>query len=232
MTNQVNDSRFVRDGDVCQSNFVYDMPPSWWSRPYEYAWAAQFARPDDVALDAACGLSHPLKFHLLDQCARVCACDLDPGIVSRGAIEAEAREVYGIQALPDRYFEEIDFRLASLTELPYEDQSFDRIFCISVLEHLTDRANKWAPLAGIPVLGGLVRRDIRDSLKEFKRVLKDGGQIVLTFDHPRINLDYLQRLVTELGLKFSGQLDTHLPDDAIYSRAQNLRCFRALLEKA
>jgi SAM-dependent methyltransferase len=69
-----------------------------------------------------------------------------------------------------RQFEEINkgtphkrvvFVEASLQKLPQDDKSFDAICCISVLEH-TDR--------------------YAEILREFRRVLRPGGLLVLTFD--------------------------------------------------
>jgi len=68
-------------------------------------------------------------------------------------------------------------------------------------------------------------------LSEFRRVLKDDGLIVLTFDYPRINLDYLKMLVPEIGLAFHGPVDFDLPVNAVYSDVHQLHCFRTVLHK-
>lgn len=60
---------------------------------------------------------------------------------------------------------DLQFRHADLHTLPYGERSFDVIYCISVLEHTTDH---------------------RSILREFKRVLKPGGRLIVTFD---ISLD-------------------------------------------
>lgn len=53
---------------------------------------------------------------------------------------------------------------ASMTDLPYEDEVFDRVFSICVLEHLP-------------------YNDQVTAIKEMSRVLKKGGIIGLTFDY-------------------------------------------------
>lgn len=223
-------SRFVRVTDPHNSCFVWQMPDAWWSRLYEYEWARQFAQPDAVVLDAACGIEHPLKFYLLDHCRKCYACDLDDRIADGQLMARMSRELYGLDAdgFPQRYLDEIDYRVASLTNLPYENDLFDRVFCISTLEHLPDRLNKWPALGMVESVLPL-KQDIRDSLLEFKRVLRSGGLIVLTFDFPRVNLEYLRRLVDQLGLQFAGDVDFNLPPDAHHSAEHDLYCFRTVL---
>lgn len=56
---------------------------------------------------------------------------------------------------------DVDFSVADIRTLPYEDGSFDLICCVSVLEHT---------------------RDYDDVLTELVRVLDEGGRLVITFD--------------------------------------------------
>lgn len=79
-------SRFFVNSDARREKLIYDLPESWWSRPYEYEWCTNFISPHDVVLDAACGISHPLKFYLAGFSDEVYACDLDARILSREAI--------------------------------------------------------------------------------------------------------------------------------------------------
>ena len=57
-----------------------------------------------------------------------------------------------------RDYSEIDI-ISDIANIPVDNDSFDAIMCIEVFEHLTD------PL---------------DALKEFKRILKSGGMLILT----------------------------------------------------
>ncbi|MBF0236075.1 MAG: class I SAM-dependent methyltransferase [SAR324 cluster bacterium] len=71
-------------------------------------------------------------------------------------------------------------------QLPYSSNDLDIIYCISVLEHTGDFA--------------LI-------LKEFKRVLKPGGLLIVTFDisldgHHDINLEKSRKLLVEISREF------------------------------
>jgi SAM-dependent methyltransferase len=97
-----------------------DLLPSWWSRPYEYAWALDYAKPGQVVLDAGCGWSgRPLKEGLADKGCDVYAIDGDPRV-----LELPAHK--GVRLIVRKFLEPMD-------DLP----QFDVIFCISVLEDLT-----------------------------------------------------------------------------------------------
>ena len=237
MTSGLETSRFVVCGDPRADRFIFDIPPAWWSRSYEYEWASRFARTNDVALDAASGVCHPLKFYLADHCREVHACDLDPRIDSPGAIREEVAEVFGADAaanLPSKYLDGVCYAKAALHAMPYADATFDRVYCISVIEHLDDGFNRY-PLCGRlrPLLRHIPgwKQDVRRTLKEFKRVLKPGGQVVLTFDYPRINLAYFGDVVREVGLRYAGPVEDRLPADAIHEPRKKLYCYRAVLAR-
>ena len=59
----------------------------------------------------------------------------------------------------------VEFRQCDLSALPFPDQSFEAVYCISVLEH----TENWEAI-----------------VREFRRVLKPRGQLIVTFD---ISLD-------------------------------------------
>ncbi len=208
------DSRFFVDSDPRTDRLVFRLPQHWWSRPTEYQWALQFAKPGAVVLDAACGISHPLKFHLAQVCREAHACDLDERIVKWDEMLEEIARDYGIsrQEIPEEVVRLPIYKHCSLTALDYPDKKFDAIFCISVLEHLT-------------------LEDFDRSIKEFARTLKDDGIIVLTFDYPRVQLDEFVRIATRAGLSFVGSYDDRMPSDALYSPEFKLHCFRAVLQK-
>lgn len=227
-------SRFITTGDERVDRLILPLHATWWSRPYEYAWAARFANAAGAVLDAACGVEHPFKFHLLDRCGEVHACDLDERILSREKTLRELESVYGndaAAALPERYLDGVRYRLASVTNLPYRDGMFDRIFCISVLEHLDDFFNRHAGWRVPGLLRFAFHRAIEQSLREFRRVLADDGIIVLTFDHPDINLDYLFEVAAVTGLTPAGAVRRDIPPDALFCEPLGLRCFRLVLKK-
>lgn len=209
-------SRFVRADDPHTKHFVFPLPATWWSRGHEYAWAFQFAGPDQVVLDAACGIGHPLKFALAERCRGAFACDLDPRIDDPAAIVADIEADFGAAAartLDPALLYRLGRARCSITATPYGARVFDRVFCISVLEHLppADRAA---------------------ALVEFARLVRDDGLVVLTMDHPLVDLDEFVRMVAAAGLRFVGDVRLDVPQDALWSQAYRLRCFRALLQRA
>ncbi len=227
-------SRFFTTSDSRAGHLVLPLPPVWWSRPFEYAWAAELAEGAGTVLDAACGVEHPFKFHLLDRCSDVHACDLDERVLSREATLEELRRSYGdeaVEGLHGRYLTDIRYERASLTRLPYPDRMFDRVFCISVLEHLNDFFNRHAAWSVPRPLLFAFPHDIERTHREFRRILKDDGLLVITFDYPDINLDYLFRITAELGLAPAGDVKRDIPPDALFSESLGLRCFRLVLRK-
>lgn len=211
------ESRYIRQSDPKTDTLVFPLHPAWWSRPYEYEWARRFARPDDVVLDAACGISHPFKFWLAEHCREVHACDWDERILSEEAIRLDIVSDFGEQAaqdLPESTLDRLHRAKANLAQLPYESGKFDRVFCISVLEHLDT--------------GTMLR-----AFREFARVLKPKGQLIATFDVPEMRPDLLETIMAVTGLTIEDKLNVHEPDDAIWSDMYGtpIRCFRAVICK-
>ncbi|MBB6447367.1 class I SAM-dependent methyltransferase [Bacillus benzoevorans] len=211
-------SRFFTNNDEQNSECFFPLPAPWWSRPFEYHWAIQFTDKDQVVLDAATGICHPFKFAIADICKEVHACDLDMRILSKDKILKDVEVEFGSKQRniiqKGKYFERIQFLRANLGSIPYMDEKFDRVFCISVLEHLD-------------------KETLINAFKEFKRILKPDGKIVVTFDYPIIDLNFLATIIEGLGLKFSGEIDVSLPKDALFTDLYQPRlyCFRAVIEK-
>lgn len=233
-------SRFVRTDDEWTDDFVYPIEPIHLTRRYEYHWAAKFAEGGRVVLDAACGAWHPLKFYLAEHCEETHACDLDERILSLEALRKEAEDIsgpIGAERFPEASARRIDFRVCSLTRLPYESNTFDRVFCISVLEHMPDASARhpfllrFPVLWRIPLLLGYPRMDIVRALMEFRRVLAPGGLIVLTFDYPRVNLSHMDLIVRRLGLRYAGGGDFTKPENALLFEEKDLNIFRMVLTK-
>ena len=249
-------SRFFRVDDSHDDQFIFDLPqPSWWSRPYEYAWASKFCESSDVALDAACGVEHPFRFFLLDHCREAYACDIDGRILESAKVLQAIENSFGKGAaagLPQRYLNNIHYVQSPLTSLPYPDKMFDKIYCLSVLEHLHDLFNRHPVMWHLGIFRRFLRREIWLSLEQFKRILKDDGLIILTFDYPGvalghfrkhvsmvglrlkysgINLGYFKEAASSLGLTFAGDSSFEIPKSAVYSPRHRLYCFRAVLRK-
>jgi len=213
----IYDSRFFVHTDEKTDTTLLKLPYDWWSRFYEYEWASQFVNKDDVILDAACGVCHPFKFYLTDRCQAVYACDLDPRILDPEAIIQDVKAFFGadVAAQFDKsYINKVDFSIANLSALPYENNKFDKIFCISVLEHMDQTS-------------------LFGAFQEFNRVLKEDGLLVLTFDFPDIQFDILREAIRQSDLTFYGDVSYELPEDALYSRFHppTLYCFRSVLKK-
>jgi SAM-dependent methyltransferase len=69
----------------------------------------------------------------------------------------------------------VEFSCADLQTLPYEDDWFEIVYCISVLEH-TD--------------------NYRDIIDEFYRVIKPKGRLMVTFD---VSMDGTRQIIPEKG---------------------------------
>jgi SAM-dependent methyltransferase len=220
MDNELLKSRFFTTNDKKMDTVVFPLPAPWWSRPYEYAWAAEFCKPTDTVLDAACGVCHPFKFYLAEHCKTVHAVDKDERILDMHKTADEVQKAFGEEAKL-AYLEKLDWheginiKQADITALPYKDSMFDRIFSVSVLEHLTDA-------------------DKLKALSEFRRTLKNNGQVILTLDYPDTTIDLMESLANKAGLKLADEKDAAIPNDAIrlnYLETKFLHCFRMVLVK-
>lgn len=167
-----------------------------WSRRWEYPWAileGQVA-PGMAVLDAGAGhttfglyLAHALK-------AKYSAAD--PDARSREGFVAHARRL-GV---------DVDYRLESLDRTTFEDGSFDRVFCISVIEHLPPEV-------------------ARSAFREWRRLLKPGGLLVVTMDvnfsdtTRDVRPDRAWALIDEAeGFRVKGERPARLrPEDGIYT---------------
>lgn len=213
-------SRFFRCNDPRLNRIFLNLPENWWSRPYEYAWASSLVSSNDVVLDAACGISHPFKYYLCDLCRQVYACDLDDRILSNESILADMANVFGPQALdfPQLYLEKPLLSRQDITSTSFADEMFDRIVCISVLEHLTEN-------------------ELRKALSEFKRILKDDGLMIITLDYPYLSLDIFNRALEESGLAYADIVNFEMTGDVLRTALfpefpEGLYSFRALLRKS
>lgn len=175
------------------------------SKRWEYPWAVERARlaPGSRVLDAGCGASI-FPVYLARAGHRVSALDLD---VPEGLAAA-----HGVT---------IDYVRGNLTELPFEDESFDAVFCISVIEHLG-------------------RQGIPRAVSELRRVTRRGGRLLITtdyyedadaqlwyegpgdpfpvewsfFDEPRLR----EYLLEAPGLQVDGEVDLRVDWDAVKPR--------------
>ena len=127
-----------------------------WSRQLEYPyafWQIQQTREKGTkVLDAGSGVTF-FPFYLAMNGYDVSCVDNDERLNSAFAQLNKD--------LPRRL--NVNFRIASLTDLPNEDNTFSHVCCISVIEHIP-------------------RADLEKVLREFYRVLIPGGICILTVD--------------------------------------------------
>lgn len=161
-------------------------------------------------MDAACGIEHPFKFYLSQNCKEVHAIDIDKRITSPNKINKRIRKKLGIiDANIEKY--RLNLLHCDITNMPFPDKKFNKIFCISALEHMNDD-------------------DKVKALKEFYRTLKNNGMLILTLDYPTTNFEVMERLTKDVGFLFAGNAHRLLPGNAIMGFGLN--CFRMTLLKS
>lgn len=211
----IYESRYILRTDDITYKSVLNIPKDWWSRFYEYAWASKFVDEEDVSLDAGCGVIHPFKYYLASKCNEVHAVDIDERIIDRDEIINQQKNYFNEKdiSLSKEYLEKIILKNEDLKSLSYKDESFDKIYCISVLHCLSEE-------------------DILEVLKEFKRILKANGLLIITVDSPTITVENLINNICEVGLKLNHNLDLNKYEGAIYSNLSGgINCFRILATK-
>jgi len=167
-------------------------PQFYASRLWEYPWAIIHAqlKPGMLCADVGCGES-PFTIYL----KKIAGCEVlgfDPDI-HRG----DSQDNFGVS---ESYIEKTGLRIvrSSIDSLEANENRFDRVFCISVMEHIPDC-------------------NVRSKgMKEIARILKPGGMAFITMD---VNL--LMRfsnpleLVWESGLNLHGGIDLTMPENRL-----------------
>lgn len=175
------------------------------SKQWEYPWALDRARlaPGSRVLDAGCGAS------------------IFPVYLAEQGHDVSAVDLYPPSGLAEHHGVPIDYVNAGITELPFEDETFDAVFCISVIEHLGHEG----------VLGALA---------ELRRVARPGARLMITTDYYEdadaaiwyegsdrsFPVDWsffdeqrLRRyLLGAAGLEIEGELDLHVDWDDLRPR--------------
>jgi len=107
------------------------------------------------------------------------------------------------------------FYQTSFTKTDFNDNYFDRIFCISVLEHIED-----------PKIKG-------DGIMEMVRILKPGGRLIITFDLGINNpLNSPLKIIEISGLLPFGELDLKWPKERFVNYGNsNVDVFGLVLTK-
>ena len=147
--------------------------PLWqWSRIYEYPFVESkidhFIKNKEnlKILDAGSGITFlPYKLSDKQEIKNIVCIDYDESL----------QKTY--ESIPSN---KVSFTRGSLDKLDFDENTFDIVYCISVLEH-TDNYDK--------------------ILQEFKRVIKNGGLLIITFDigisiNHKLNIKNSNRLLS------------------------------------
>lgn len=118
------------------------------SKRWEYPWALQRAElaPHSHVLDAGCGASI-FPIYLAKQGYKVAASDVEVPF-----------------GLDRQHGVEVEYVTNYIVEMPFTDEAFDAVFCVSVVEHLH-------------------RHQLPDVIQELRRVLRPGGRLLVTTDY-------------------------------------------------
>lgn len=171
----------LRKDDVGSYVLVNQIPsPLHWSRQMEWPWAVLEAElePHHVCLDIG-GSWAVMKYPIAERCDWLYSIEVDPEIINKTQESIDKLGFHGkilqdladVRCLPDAFTE-----------------TFDRVFCISVLEHVPDNHIK--------------------AIDEMLRVLKPGGILLMTLDirlsgdWPDFNIDVpkANEILTHLGI--------------------------------
>lgn len=128
------------------------LSPLYWSRQAEWPWAVREGKlaSHHAVLDVGAGWS-VLKFAVARRVAAVTCLELEEESITKARATVERLQVRNI-----------DFVQGDACSLPFADESFDRVYCISVLEHIEHGRDQ--------------------ALAEMCRVLKPGGVLLLSCD--------------------------------------------------
>lgn len=192
---------FKLHDDTAVSILGYAIPAEWWSRVYEYPWAMQYAEPGLTVADMGAGWQQrPFKDMLAKVCGKVYAVD-------------QHWEIRQLEAHDNMEFIVADFT-GWIDTIP--DASLDRVFCISVIEELSE--------------------NMQDAMAEFSRCLKPGGKCIITADvvydnskpTPYCGGVIAEAMVDAASLYFSiGETDFD-KTDAMHSELYNLCVFHCV----
>jgi len=180
---------FLTAHPVVQATYGWvDDPLHQWSRQWEYPFVYQriLGELEDRAgaavdiLDAGSGATFfPFMLETKLTEGTITCCDYDASLEPIFKTVNEGRG------------SAVAFRQADLRGLPFDDASFDIIYCISVLEH-TD--------------------NYEEIVDEFHRVLKPGGVLVATFD---IGLDGVSDIPPDAAARLNLCIETRFGDSDV-----------------
>lgn len=165
-----------------------------WSREWEYPWAVinSGCRPGMRVVDLGCGGSPLVPYLVRRVGCRGAGVDLN-------LTSTEGHTLRGFPRPPETVVPEATWVLASMAYTGLEAHVWDRVFCISVLEHVDE-----------PTAAG--------TMMEIARLLTPEGRALITTDvdgtHRTLTIAYdrLLELAGDAGLALHGACDFRVPD--------------------
>jgi len=178
------------DGIVLNSDVILRSNQLWMARAWEYPWALlnSHISPNTKILDVGSG--HSLFPLYLAQKSR----NVD-------SIDTDAKQIEMLcPALADILKVKVNYSIGDALSLSAKDDTYDYVYCISVIEHLEEEVEN-----GIPINRHTNKLD-RKAIKEFIRVIKPGGRVILTLDYASrsisrrsFDFDYVKDLIEEFS---------------------------------
>jgi len=151
---EINEQRFP------WSKGLFDKPSVYVSRMWEYPFAilsAELQRGMKCA-DVGCGTS-PFTIYLAEVTGKDCVTGFDPDEIKGSNFHS----TFGANSALLNSIG-IHYKCNNMTMLDAADESYDRVFCIGVLEHVKEPA-VW-----------------QKCIREMVRILKPGGRLIITMD--------------------------------------------------
>ena len=176
-------------GHLKDNEAYYDEFATWYERERHHGYHAlidalevdlvrSYAKGREV-LDVGCGTGLTLR-HIAPLAKRAIGVDISEGMLERARRRG------------------LDVRQATVTNLPFSDQSFDLVYSFKVLPHV---------------------REIERALKELTRVTRPGGTLMLEFYNP-LSLRYLAKRLRH------GKISRETRESQVYTRFDSLRTLK------
>ncbi len=196
------------------ANSITQQPSFYASRMWEYPFAILAAelKPGMKCADIGCGTT-PFTPYLSEIVGAKNVTGFDPDY-----FENENQNSHYAFGIRKDFIEKVGFNFFpnDITRLNVPDESFDRVFCISVIEHI-EEPSVW-----------------QNGIKEMVRVLKSGGRLIITVDLG-INCPLTNPLdiIKYSGLIPSGSIDLHWTEKRFVNLNGNgMDVFGMILEKS
>jgi len=174
-----------------------------WSRWWEWSWAILNSdlRHNLKVLDVGCGGS-PLLVYCVRRNIKCFGIDKGTDHMNAGiwdGLKSKLEDICGFRWNWGFYHlgPSITVKKENLAKMSFEDNFFDRVFCISVIEHLSCEERS----KGLP---------------EIVRVLKPGGKIIITMDLKTSEYEY-KEIIQLTGLKLHQPVDHSNPREKRHS---------------